>query len=111
MRSGKSSGMSRDVEGRRLMCSKALHQARRGRRQGTRATSRRRAHSLPPRRRIVRLRGRAGGRRQLGLDLELLAERSHESAENPPEDPGPADAPVTRVFAFRIECSAAEHRS
>jgi uncharacterized protein len=52
-----------------------------------------------------------GGRRQLGLDLELLAERSHESAENPPEDPGPADAPVTRVFAFTIECSAAEQRT
>jgi uncharacterized protein len=44
-----------------------------------------------------------GGARQLGLDLELWARRSGELAENPPTDQGPAGAPVTRVFPFRIE--------
>ena len=46
-----------------------------------------------------------GGLRQLGLDLKYLAECARESAENPPSDPGPADAAVTRVFEFRIECA------
>ena len=55
-----------------------------------------------PRRRLVRRGSRAGGA-HLGLDLELWAERSREWAENPPEDPGPPDAPVTRVFPFQLE--------
>ena len=52
-----------------------------------------------------------GGARQLGLDLEYLAERARASAENPPGDPGTADAPVTRVFDFRIEWLDAEQRT
>jgi uncharacterized protein len=48
------------------------------------------------------------GARHLGLDLELLAERSRELAENPPRDPGPSEAAVTRVFAFGIEPASRE---
>jgi uncharacterized protein len=44
-----------------------------------------------------------GGPRQLGLDLDFWARCCEELAENPPKDHGPAGAPVTRVFAFRIE--------
>jgi hypothetical protein len=46
-----------------------------------------------------------GGAHQLGLDLDLWIERARAIAENPPADPGPLDAPVTRVFAFRIHPS------
>jgi hypothetical protein len=42
---------------------------------------------------------------QLGLDLDLWIERARAIAESPPADPGPPDAPVTRVFAFRIDQS------
>jgi hypothetical protein len=52
-----------------------------------------------------------GGRCQLGLDLEVWARRCHVLAENPPSDPGPPDAPVTRVFDFRVECSYSEPSS
>jgi hypothetical protein len=45
---------------------------------------------------------RQGGVHQLGLDLDLWIGRAGAIAENPPADPGPPDAPVTRVFAFRI---------
>jgi predicted metal-dependent hydrolase len=44
-----------------------------------------------------------GGRHQLGLDLEHLIELACGIAENPPNDPGDRDAPVVRVFPFRIE--------
>ena len=50
---------------------------REGRENGVRTHCRRAALS-------VRLGGRAGGARQLGLDLELWAERCRELAENPP---------------------------
>jgi hypothetical protein len=43
-----------------------------------------------------------GGAPQTGLDLDQWIERARAIAENPPADPGPPDAPVTRVFAFRI---------
>jgi hypothetical protein len=43
-----------------------------------------------------------GGVHQLGLDLDVWIERALDLAESPPADPGPRDAPVTRVFAFRI---------
>jgi predicted metal-dependent hydrolase len=46
---------------------------------------------------------RRGGDHQLGLDLDLWIERARGIAESPPTDPGPPDAPVTRVFAFRID--------
>ena len=39
---------------------------------------------------------------QTGLDLDLWIERARAVAENPPTDPGPHDARVTRVFGFRI---------
>ena len=74
---------------------------REGREHGVRTHCRRAA-------RVVRLGGRAGGRRQLGLDLDLWAERCRELAENPPRDPGPAGAPVTRVFAFGSSPNRAE---
>ena len=69
-------------------------QARRGRRQGARRASARRAHPLPPRRRVVCQTAAQGRRHQLGLDLELWANRASEIAENPPRDPGP---PVRRL--------------
>jgi len=40
---------------------------------------------------------------QLGLNLHLWALRSRELAQNPPRDPGPSGAPVSRVFAYQIE--------
>src|SRR5579883_1864625 len=46
---------------------------------------------------------RQGGSHQLGLDLDVWIERALAIAENPPTDPGPPDAPVTRVFAFRFD--------
>ena len=48
---------------------------------------------------------RQGGVHQLGLDLDVWIERALAIAEGPPTDPGPPDAPVTRVFAFRIDRS------
>jgi uncharacterized protein len=44
-----------------------------------------------------------GGPIQLGLNLHLWALRSRELAQNPPRDPGPPGAPVSRVFAYQIE--------
>jgi uncharacterized protein len=49
---------------------------------------------------------RQGGVHQLGLDLDLWIERARAIAESPPADPGPPDAPVTRVFAFQIDPSS-----
>src|SRR6185312_8486599 len=43
---------------------------------------------------------RLGESHQLGLDLDAWIERALGIAESPPSDPGPPDAPVTRVFAF-----------
>ena len=43
-----------------------------------------------------------GGTPVLGLNLDEWIERARAIAENPPTDPGPRDAAVTRVFAFRI---------
>jgi hypothetical protein len=43
-----------------------------------------------------------GGVPGLGLDLDALVAHAREVAEDPPADPGPRDAAVTRVFAFRI---------
>lgn len=45
---------------------------------------------------------RQGGAHQLGLDLDLWVERARALAASPPADPGSLDAPVTRVFEFRI---------
>jgi hypothetical protein len=45
---------------------------------------------------------RLGGSHQLGLDLDMWIERALAIAEGPPTDPGPPDAPVTRVFAFSV---------
>ena len=47
-----------------------------------------------------------GGIHQLGLDLDEWIERALAIAESPPTDPGQPDAPVTRVFGFRIDPSA-----
>jgi uncharacterized protein len=52
-----------------------------------------------------------GGRHQLGLDLDVWARRCQLLAEHPPRDPGPADATVTRVFDFRVECAYAGPRA
>jgi hypothetical protein len=46
-----------------------------------------------------------GGPHQLGLDLDEWIERARTIAEDPPTDPGPRDAAVTPVFAFRIGAS------
>ncbi len=46
-----------------------------------------------------------GGVGQLGLDLDILIQHARSLAGSPPTDPGPLDAPVTRVFAFRIDSS------
>src|SRR5262249_47000033 len=43
-----------------------------------------------------------GGAHQLGLNLDHWIERARAIAADPPSDPGPRDAPVTRVFAFQI---------
>ncbi len=79
-------------------------QARRGRRQGSRAARRGRSHSLPSRRAVVRRRGRAGGSASTRAGPRTLGPAlPNELAENPPTDHGPAGAPVTRVFDFQIE--------
>jgi predicted metal-dependent hydrolase len=46
---------------------------------------------------------RETGGRLLGLDLAVLARAATRVADCPPDDPGPRDARVTRVFALRIE--------
>ncbi len=74
---------------------------REGRENGVRTHCRRAAESF------VSAAGQ-GGACQLGLDLAFWAERCRELAENPPADPGPAGAAVTRVFAFRIEPAPSE---
>jgi hypothetical protein len=43
-----------------------------------------------------------GGAPELGLNLEDWIKRAEAIAHSPPADPGPRDAPVTRVFAFTI---------
>ncbi len=43
-----------------------------------------------------------GDARLLGLDLAYLIERALDVATSPPRDPGPLQAPVTRVFPFQI---------
>jgi len=48
---------------------------------------------------------RGGGPHQLGLDLDVWMARALAIAESPPTDPGPPDAPVTRVFEFRFDRS------
>ncbi len=48
---------------------------------------------------------RQGGSHQLGLDLEMWIERSLALADDPPDDPGPRDAAVTRVFGFLLDPS------
>jgi predicted metal-dependent hydrolase len=47
----------------------------------------------------------AGGRNQLGLDLEEWADRAWSLADHPPVDPAPAGMAVSRVFEFAIEPS------
>jgi predicted metal-dependent hydrolase len=44
-----------------------------------------------------------GGAGQLGLDLDHLIEQAQHVATSPPRDRGPFEAPVARVFPFRIE--------
>jgi uncharacterized protein len=51
---------------------------------------------------FARLR-QAGGRHQLGLDLDRCIERAHEVAANPPRDPAGLEAPVSVVFDFEIQ--------
>ena len=75
-------------------------------REGRRA---RRAHPLPPRRRAVRRGGREGGGPNWGSTSTLGQARRRRIAENPPRDPGPPGAPVSRVFAFRIELDRPQH--
>jgi hypothetical protein len=69
---------------------------REGRENGARTHCRRAAESFA-------LAAGQGGVFQLGLDLAHWAERARGLAEDPPRDQGPAGAPVTRVFPFRIE--------
>jgi hypothetical protein len=54
---------------------------------------------------------RQGGIRQLGLDLGDWIGRALAIAGSPPADPGPPDAPVTRVFPFRIADSLSAHNT
>jgi uncharacterized protein len=49
---------------------------------------------------------RQGGAHQLGLDLDVWIEQARAIAACPPSDPGPPDAPVTRVFAFWVDRSS-----
>jgi predicted metal-dependent hydrolase len=51
----------------------------------------------------------AGVGHQLGLDLDLWAQRCRKIAEAPPIDPGPIGAAVTRVFAFQITIAPDEY--
>jgi hypothetical protein len=52
---------------------------------------------------LFRAVGRQAGAHQFGLDLQALALRAQEVADDPPRDPGPAGAPAVRVFGFGIE--------
>jgi hypothetical protein len=47
------------------------------------------------------------GRRHLGLDLDQLAERAGQVSADPPRDPSPAGAAVSRVFAFQLQIDPA----
>ena len=102
-KSGKSSGTSRGAAARLPTCSEALIKLAaagvkvRERRENGVRTHCRRAGEL-----FAAVAGQ-GGCPSLGLDLQLWAERAREWARNPPQDPGPPDAPVSRVFAFPIE--------
>jgi hypothetical protein len=75
--------------------------AREGRENGVRTHCRRAAESFAAA-------AGQGGSCQLGLNLELWADRARLLAENPPQDPGPPGAAVTRVFAFGIDPSSSE---
>jgi hypothetical protein len=44
----------------------------------------------------------AGGRFQVGLDLTLLRTIASKVADDPPTDPGPPGARVSRVFEFEL---------
>ena len=74
---------------------------REGRENGVRTHCRRAAESFA-------IAAGQGGPRQLGLDLELWATRARLLADNPPQDPGPAGAAVTRVFDFVIDSKSSE---
>jgi uncharacterized protein len=69
---------------------------REGRENGVRTHCRRAAESF------ARAAGQ-GGACQLGLNLKLWADRARLLAEDPPRDPGPAGAAVTRVFSFAVD--------
>jgi len=43
------------------------------------------------------------GCHQLGLDLDRWTEHARQVAADPPRDPGPAGAAVSRVFTFQLE--------
>jgi hypothetical protein len=45
----------------------------------------------------------SAGRYRLGIDLDEWARHAHAIADDPPRDPGPAGAPVVRVFTVSIE--------
>jgi predicted metal-dependent hydrolase len=49
-----------------------------------------------------------GGERQLGLELTEWIARTLAIAREPPNDPQPAGAPVSKVFSFEIAPSAGE---
>jgi hypothetical protein len=68
---------------------------REGRESGVRTHARRAAECFAAAR-------RHGGANPFGLDLDQWIERARAIAGNPPTDPGPCDAPVTRVFEFRV---------
>jgi uncharacterized protein len=70
--------------------------AREGQEHGVRTHARRASESFAAAR-------QQGGSHQLGLDLDQWIERARTVAENPLFDPGPPEARVVRVFAFRIE--------
>jgi hypothetical protein len=52
---------------------------------------------------LLALARKCGDAFRLGLDLDSLIAQAESVATTPPHDPGPSDAPVSRVFQFRIE--------
>ncbi len=89
-------GTAADVVKALIKLAAAGVKVREGRQPGVRTHSRRAAE-------LFARAAAHGGRSELGLDLELWANRAAEIAENPPRDPGPAGAAVLQVFPFRIE--------
>ena len=89
------------ADGRRAQ---GADQAGGGRRQGPRAAS---AHGVVTHAAraaaLFAVGTRPGRPDQLGLDLDEWVAIARRIADAPPDDPGPPDARVTRVFAFRIE--------